>query len=152
MLWFGASKMTPSGPGWPNCNIIRRTVFNSKCKLCSCCAAFLGLVRVQAQRQHLKGSIYHCCGYLEDMWRSQVLFWRAPLPNAGQLTVFCVQITVVGLMVSMVNFRPHPRHTREGDQNLNPHSIVLLIGQILHFQVRLTLRLQATPALYRSSA
>ncbi|CAM9844537.1 unnamed protein product, partial [Ascophyllum nodosum] len=53
-----------------------------------CCAEFLGIVSYQAQRQHLKGSIYHCCGCPGDLWRARVLFWGAPLPHADQLRVF----------------------------------------------------------------
>ena len=70
--------------------------------------------------------IHTYCGYLGNMWRSRVLFWGAPLPNADQLTGFCVHITIVlSLMISMVNVFPRPRHTCEGDRNLNPHNIVL---------------------------
>ena len=147
IAWFGASKMTPSEPRVAQ--LQHKTVFKSKCELV-CCTASLGLVRVQPQRRHLKGSMYHCCGYLGDMWRSRVLFWKALLPNAGQLTGFCVQVTVVSLMISMVNIYPRPRHTREGDRNLNPCRIVL--GLIFRLQIQLALRLQATPALYRSNA
>ena len=53
-----------------------------------CCAAFLKPVSFQAHSQHHKGSIYHCCGCLGDMWRARVLFWGAPLQDADQLRVF----------------------------------------------------------------
>ena len=99
--------------------------------------------------QHLKGSICHCCGCLRKRWHSRMLFWRAPLPNTCQLTGFCVQITVVSLMISMINFYPRSRHTCEGDRNMNPNSIVQ--GLIFRLQVRLALRLRATSAFYRSS-
>ena len=41
------------------------------------------------------------------------------MPNAGQLAGFGLQITVVSFMISMVNVYPCPRHTREGDRNLD---------------------------------
>ena len=53
-----------------------------------CCAASLKPVSFQAHSQHHKGSIYHCCGCLGDMWRARVLFWGAPLQDADQLRVF----------------------------------------------------------------
>ena len=59
-------------------------------------------------------------------------------------------VTVVSLRISMVNFYPRPRHTRERDRNLNPKSIVL--GSIFCLQIWPALRLRATPALYRSNA
>ena len=83
---FGASKMTPSGPGWTNYSSIRRS-FDVNVNP-DCCAAFFRLVSFETQRQHLKGSIYHCFGCLGDMWRAQVLFWGAPLPDGDQLRVF----------------------------------------------------------------
>ena len=49
----------------------------------------------------------------------------------------------------MIKFYPRPRHTREGDRNLNPDSIALI--PILRHRVRLAIRLRATPAVYRSS-
>ena len=111
------------GPKWPTFNI-RLSLTTSVNRVC--CASSLGLVRVQAQRQHLKGAICHCCACLGDMWRSRVLFWRTPLPNAGQLTTVA---TVRNLSISMINFDPRPRHTRQGGRNINPHSIV---GDVPH--------------------
>ena len=116
MLLFRASKMIPSGPGWTNYSV--RRSFDKNINPV-CCAAFLRLVYFQAQRQHLKGSIYHCCGcpLIGDMWRARVLFWGAPLiPDAEQLTDFCVQVTVVSFVITMVNFypsMPHPRRIPE---------------------------------------
>ena len=47
------------------------------------------------------------------------------LTECGPIKVFfCVLVTVVSLRISMVNFCPRPRRTREGDRNLNPQSIV----------------------------
>ena len=114
-----------------------------------CCATSLGFVRIQAQRQHLKGSICRCCGCLRDMCARECCK-TAPLPNAGQLTTLSCVTVVVNSRISMINFHPRPRHTRERDRSLNPHSIVL--GPILRLQVRPALRLRATPAVYRSSA
>ena len=94
------------GPGWLNYNIIRRSSKTGVNPVCY--AASLGLVRVQAQ-QRLKGGICHCCGCLRDMWRSRVLFRRAPIPNAGQSTTLVT--VVVNLGISRINFYPRPRHT-----------------------------------------
>ena len=47
---------SPSDPGWTNFSIKR---YFDKNVNTVCCAAFLKLVSFQAQRQHLKGSIYH---------------------------------------------------------------------------------------------
>ena len=82
---FGASKMIPSGPGWTNYRT-RRSFDKNVNHIC--CAAFLKPVSFQAHSQHHKGSIYHCCGCLGDMWRARVLFWGAPLQDADQLRVF----------------------------------------------------------------
>ena len=64
---FDASKMIPSGPGWTNYST-RRSFDKNVNHIC--CAAFLKLVSFQAHSQHHKGSIYHCCGCLGDMWRA----------------------------------------------------------------------------------
>ena len=72
MPLFGASKMIPSGPGWTNYRT-RRSFDKNVNHIC--CAAFLKPVSFQAHSQHHKGSIYHCCGCLGDMWRARVLFW-----------------------------------------------------------------------------
>ena len=85
MPLFGASKMIPSGPGWTNYRT-RRSFDKNVNHIC--CAAFLKPVSFQAHSQHHKGSIYHCCGCLGDMWRARVLFWGAPLQDADQLRVF----------------------------------------------------------------
>ena len=152
---------------WSNHNLRRSLTTNVNLV---CCAASLGLVRVQAQRQHLKGWMCHCCGWLGDMWYSRVLFWRAghPYRMRANLRVLCADryhveflslqpmfqpkpvdcsgglaalrffSTVVSLMISIkVNLYSRPRHTREGDRNPNPHSIVL--GPIFRLQVRLAL-------------
>ena len=110
---FGASKMTPSDPGWTNYST--RRSFDKNVKHI-CCAAFLKLVSFQAHSQHHKGLIHHCCGCLGDMWRARVLFWGAPLPAADQLRVFLSTRTVGSFVITMVNFKPsmpHPRRRRE---------------------------------------
>ena len=113
MPLFGASKMIPSGPGWTNYRT-RRSFDKNVNHIC--CAAFLKPVSFQAHSQHHKGSIYHCCGCLGDMWRARVLFWGAPLQYADQLRVFCLQVTVGTFLITMVNFNPsmpHPRRRQE---------------------------------------
>ena len=82
---FGASKMITSGPGWTNYST-RRSFDKNVNHIC--CVAFLKLGFFQAHSQYHKGSIYHCCGCLREIWRARVLFWGAPLPDADQLTVF----------------------------------------------------------------
>ena len=72
------------------------------------------------------------------------------LTECGPINAFLCTVTVVSLRISMVNFYTRPRHTREGDRNLNPRSIVL--GSIFCLHIWLALRLRATPVLYRSSA
>ena len=75
--------MIPSGPGRTDYST-RRSFDNNVDHIC--CAAFLKLVSFQAHSQHYKGSIYHCCcGCLGDMWRTLVLSWGAPFPDADQL-------------------------------------------------------------------
>ena len=114
MPLFGASKMTPSGTGWTNYSTKRS--FDKQLKHI-CCAAFFKLVSFQAHSPHHKGSLYHFCGCLGDTWRALVLFWEAPLPDANQLRVFfCLQVTVVSFVITMVNFypsMPHPRRRQE---------------------------------------
>ena len=80
-----------------------------------CCAAFLRLVSFQAQRQHLKGSIYHCCGGLGDMWRARVLWGFLSTGNSSR--EFCDHN-------EWSNFI-RPCHTREGDRNFSSQSTVL---------------------------
>ena len=70
------------------------------------------------------------------------------LTECGPINDSCV--TVVNSKISMINIYPRSRHAREGDRNRNPHSIVL--GPTFRLQVRLALRLRATPAVYRSNA
>ncbi|CAM9568910.1 unnamed protein product [Ascophyllum nodosum] len=67
--------MIPSGLGWTNYRT-RRSFDKNVNHIC--CAAFLKPVSFQAHSQHHKGSIYHCCGCLGDMWRARVLFWGHP--------------------------------------------------------------------------
>ena len=55
------------------------------------------------------------------------------LTECGSIKGFCVLVTVVNLRISVVNFYPCPRHTREGDRNFNPQSIVL--GSIFCLQI-----------------
>ena len=71
------------------------------------------------------------------------------LAECRQINGFCVLLTVASLRISMVNFYPRPRHTREGGRNLNPQSIAL--ASIFCLPILLALRLRATPALYRPS-
>ena len=146
MPLFGASNMIHSGPGWTNYST--RRSFDKNVNHISC-AAFLKLVSFQAHSQHHKGSIYHCCGCLGDMWRARVLFWGAPLPDEDQLRVFCLQVTV-GSFLSQWSTLIRPCHTREGDNNFNSQSFVL--GSIFCLLGTLSPRRQAPPALYRSSA
>ena len=137
--------MTPSGSRVAQ--LQHKTVFNSIYANPVCCAACLRRVRVlkMTTSQGLDTSL---------LWvpRGHVALASAvlegTLTECGPINGFlCVQITVVSLMISMVNF--YPRHTRKGDRNLNPQSIVL--GPFFHLQVRLALRLRAISALYRSS-
>ena len=126
-----------------------KTVFNSIYVNPVCCAASLGLVRVlkMTTPQGLDMSLLWVPRGHVALLASAVL--EGTLPECGPINGFLgVQITVVSLMISMVNLYPHPRHTRKGDRNLNPESIVL--GPIFHLQARLALRLRATSALYRS--
>ena len=78
--------MIPSDPGWTNYST--RRFFDKNVNHICCAALFLKLVSFQAHSQHHKGSIYHCCECLGDMWRVRVLFWGAPIPDADQLRVF----------------------------------------------------------------
>ena len=71
---------------WNN-NSIRRFFYKNVNPVC--CAAVLRLISFQAQRQNLKGLIYHCYRGLGDMWHARImLFWGASLPDADQLRVF----------------------------------------------------------------
>ena len=47
------------------------------------------------------------------------------LTECGPINGFCILVTVASLRISMVNLYPRPRHTGEGDRNLNAQSIVL---------------------------
>ena len=77
--------MTPSGPGWTNYSI--RRSFDKNVNP-ACCAAFWKLVYFQAQRQHLKGSIYHCCGCLGDMWARASAVLGGTLTECGPIESF----------------------------------------------------------------
>ena len=72
------------------------------------------------------------------------------LTECRPINDFSCNSTIRNLGISMINFDPRPRHTHEGNRNLNTHCIAR--GPTFRLFVRLALPLLATPALYRSSA
>ena len=138
--------MTPSGSRVTQ--LQHKAVFDRKCERCLLCDIF-GVRSNSGTTTTPQGFDMSLLWVPKGHVRSRGLFWTAPLPNAGQLTtLYCV--TLVNSRISMINFHPRPRHTRERDRSLNPHSIVL--GPTFRLQVRLALRLRATPVVYRSIA
>ena len=69
------------GAEWPNLNIsqhIQKNVNGASCE------AYFRLVQVQAQCEHLKDVIYHCCGCVGGMCLSRALFRMTVSWNAAQ--------------------------------------------------------------------
>ena len=48
---------------------------------------------------------------------------ESTLTERGPINDSRILVTVRSLRISMINVDPRPSHTREGYQNLNPHSI-----------------------------
>ena len=147
MLWFDASKRTPSG-----CRMAQfrhKTVFNNGCKSCLLCGIF------GARSKTYTTVIPQGCD-MSLLWMSREHVAHASAVLEGTLTE-CGPIndssctsSIRNLGISMMNLYPHPRPTHEGDGNLNAHCIAR--GATFRLYDRLNLPLRATPALYRSSA
>ena len=125
LSWFGASKMTPSGPSGSR-------VVQLQHKTCLLCVIFDP--RLSSDTTTIPQGFDVALLWVRRGHAALAsVFWRAHLPNAGQLACFCVLVTVASSRISMVNFYPRPRHTHEGDRDLNPQ--IILLSSIFCLQI-----------------
>ena len=128
--WFGASKTTSSGSRVVQ--LQHKTVLKINCEPRLPCGIFYARLSsdTTTTSEELDISL---------LWvpRGHVALARGvlevTLTECGQLTGFCVLVTVTSLRTFTVNFYPRPGHTREGDRNLNAQTIVL--GSIFCLQI-----------------
>ena len=120
--WFGASKMTPSGS-----RVIQlqpKTVFKTNYEPCLLCGVFYAHLSSNTTTTPQGFDMSLLWVYRGHVMLANALL-EGTLTQFGLTNGFCVLVTVVSLRISMVNFYPRPRHTREGDRNLNPQNIIL---------------------------